>query len=236
MRPPRRSARAARFLLREFSDHTRAVFVAGFFKTGPGQYGHGDRFLGVRVPDLRRVAHEFRDLGMPAIRALLVSPWHEDRLLALLILTDQFARGDARSRAAIYRLYLASTRRINNWDLVDLSAPRVVGAYLEARSRAPLDRLARSKDLWERRIAIVATHWFIRNGEIGPTLRVATMLLDDPHDLIHKATGWMLREAAKRDRTRTERFLWRYRRRMPRTMLRYAIERFSERERRRYMA
>jgi 3-methyladenine DNA glycosylase AlkD len=172
---------------------------------------------------------------MPGIRALLASPWHEDRLLALVILTDQYQRGDARSRAAIYRLYLASTSRINNWDLVDVSVANIVGAHLAERSRRPLDTLARSKDLWERRIAIVATHWFIRSGEIETTLRIATMLLDDRHDLIHKATGWMLREAAKRDRGGTERFLRRYQAKMPRTMLRYAIERFTERERARYL-
>ncbi|MFI5310345.1 MAG: DNA alkylation repair protein, partial [Gemmatimonadales bacterium] len=210
-------APAARKRLRQFADRERAVFVAGYFKTGPGQYGHGDRFLGTRVPDIRRVAREFRDLDQPAIRELLASPWHEDRLLALVILVDQYTRGDARAREAVYRLYLANTRHINNWDLVDVSAPKIVGAHLAKRSRTPLYVLARSRNLWERRIAILATAWFIRDGEIGPTLRIATMLLDDAHDLLHKATGWMLREAAKQDRATTERFLRRHQRRMPRT-------------------
>ena len=230
-----RGAPAARARLREFADAKRAAFVLGYFKTGPGQYGHGDRFLGVRVPDLHRVAREFRGLPLRSLQSLLRSPWHEDRLLSLLILVDRYERGDERVRAQVFRLYLANTRRINNWDLVDSSAPEIVGAHLEQRSRTKLDSLARSRNLWERRIAIVATHWFILDGEITTTLRIAERLLDDTHDLIHKATGWMLREAAKRDRQGTERFLRKHQRQMPRTMLRYAIERFSASERARYL-
>jgi 3-methyladenine DNA glycosylase AlkD len=167
---------------------------------------------------------------------LLRSPWHEERLLALVILSDRYARGDDETRERIYRLYLASMGHVNNWDLVDLSAPNIVGAHLAGRSRTPLDALAQSENLWERRIAIVATHWFIRNGEVAATLRIAKMLLEDPHDLIHKASGWMLREAAKRDRAAVERFLKQHQRSMPRTMLRYAIERFPASVRTRYLA
>ena len=232
---PRLSARHARARLRALANPTDAAFLLRFFKTGPGEYGEGDRFLGIRVPDMRRVAREFRDLPLAQVKALLASPWHEERLMALVILGDQHARGDAATRERIYRLYLTSTRHINNWDLVDASAPGIVGAHLFGRNSRPLEALARSKDLWERRIAIVATHWFIRNGDIRPTLRVATILLKDPHDLIHKATGWMLREAAKRDRAATERFLRRHQQRMPRTMLRYAIERFPPEARKQYL-
>ena len=224
-------------MLRSLANPADAAFLKGFFKTGPGQYGEGDRFLGIRVPVTRRVAREFGSLPLAGVTTLLSSRWHEERLLALVILGGRYARGDDVERDRIYRLYLASTSRINNWDLVDVSAPHVVGAHLATRSRAPLDRLAQSGSLWERRIAIVATHWFIlRRGEIATTLRIAGALLDDPHDLIHKATGWMLREAAKQDRAGVERFLVEHQRRMPRTMLRSAIERFSPAKRKRYVA
>jgi 3-methyladenine DNA glycosylase AlkD len=168
------------------------------------------------------------------VEALLQSPWHEARLLALLILVRQYTRM-SNARGAIYRLYLRNTHRVNNWDLVDLSAGQIVGAHLAERDRATLHLLARSRSLWERRIAIIATGIYIRRGEFGPTLRIARLLLEDPHDLIHKAVGWMLREVGKRDREAEEAFLRRYAHRMPRTMLRYAIERFPERLRRRYL-
>lgn len=181
------------------------------------------------------VAREFRTLSLPEIEKLLASPWHEARLLALVIMTRQYERGDAATRDSLFRLYLDSTGRINNWDLVDVSAPRIVGAHLQNRNRSLLARLARSKSLWERRIAILATAWFLHEGEVADTFRIAEMLLGDEHDLIHKATGWMLREAAKSDRAAAEKFLDRHAAKMPRTMLRYAIERFPPEQRKKYM-
>jgi 3-methyladenine DNA glycosylase AlkD len=221
--------------LRELAGPERAKTSQSFFKTGPGDYGEGDRFLGVTVPQIRRVAAEFRELSMARIEKLLHSRWHEERLLALVIATGQYARHEAR-RAALFRLYLKNLVHINNWDLVDLSAPLIVGAHLRERSRSLLRRLARSRSLWQRRVAIVATQYFIRKGEFDETLRLAKMLLRDEHDLIHKATGWMLREVGKRDRAALEGFLDDHAAEMPRTMLRYAIERFPPRLRRRYLA
>ena len=229
------SAQAAHSRLREFADAERAVFVRGFFKTGPGQYGEGDQFLGLNVPDLRKVAREFRALRLEDLRQLLKSKWHEERLLALVILVDQYSGAGEKSRAAIYKLYLASTDRINNWDLVDCSAPQIVGGHLEGRSRKPLYRLVKSKSVWERRIAILATYHFIRSGQFGDTFALAESLLGDKHDLIHKAAGWMLREVGKRDRAALEKFLRKHATKMPRTMLRYAIERFSRATRRQYI-
>ena len=224
---------AARRRLREFADRERAVFIQGFFKTGPGQYGEGDHFLGIRVPDVRKVAREFRSLPLADLRKLLRSKWHEDRLLALVILVDQYERGG--DRDAIYELYIASTDGINNWDLVDASAPQIVGGHLASRSRAPLYRLAKSKSVWERRIAMLATFHFIRANDFEYSLAIAEMLLGDMHDLIHKAAGWMLREIGKRDRAALEKFLAKHAARMPRTMLRYAIERLSPAARRRFL-
>jgi 3-methyladenine DNA glycosylase AlkD len=232
----KKSVAAARKRVREFADKERATFMLRFFRTGPGDYGEGDRFLGLRVPDVRRIAREFRSLSLADVRALLASKWHEERLLALVILTHQFANGSASEREQIYRLYLSSTDRINNWDLVDVTAPRIVGAYLVERDRRPLRRLAKSRSLWERRIAIVATQHFIRRGELDDTFEIATLLIDDRHDLIHKAAGWMLREAGKRDRGRLERFLDTFASSMPRTMLRYAIETLPNDLRLKYMA
>lgn len=212
-----------------------AAVALRFFKTGRGEYGEGDRFLGIRVPALRRVAATHRDLSLRDLDRLLDSRWHEERGVALMILVWQYARGDEAHRDAIFDLYLHRTDAINNWDLVDLSAPGIVGAHLRDRDRSMLAKLARSESLWERRIAIVATYDFIRRGEFGDTLRIATMLLGDRHDLIHKATGWMLREVGKRDRHALAAFLKTDAPRMPRTMLRYAIERFPEPLRQRYL-
>jgi 3-methyladenine DNA glycosylase AlkD len=229
------SARAAHRRLLAGRDPVRAKGLTRFFKTGVGEYGEGDRFLGLHLADLHRLAREFERLSLADLRTLLKSPWHEERQLALFVLVRQFRRGDERMRAAIYRLYLASAPRINNWDLVDCSAGYIVGGYLDQRSRRPLVALARSPLVWNRRIALLATFQFIRQGDFADTLRIVSLLLDDPHDLIHKAAGWMLREVAKRDRRLVERFLQRYAGRMPRTMLRYATERFPERVRRRYL-
>lgn len=221
--------------LRSRGNPQDAVFLAGFFKTGPGQYGEGDVFIGVRVPVIRKVANEFKRLPLPEVECLLHSSIHEERLAALVILVTQAAKADAKARRQIYDLYLANTRHINNWDLVDLSAPQIIGAYLADKSRKPLYRLARSPWLWDRRISILATFHFIRLGDFDDTLKIAEMLLADREDLMHKAVGWMLREVGKRDVGVLENFLGRHCRIMPRTMLRYAIEKFTEGKRRRYM-
>jgi 3-methyladenine DNA glycosylase AlkD len=215
---------------------SRAAFAARFFKTGPGEYGAGDRFLGIRVPVLRKLAAQHQALPLRGVASLLKSSWHEERLLALLILVRQYTRAGPAQREAIYCLYMSHTERINNWDLVDCSAEHIVGAHLRDRRRTPLVRLAKSRVLWERRIAIMATFHYIRRDEFTDTLRVARLLRDDPHDLIHKAVGWMLREVGKRNRAVELAFLRRHADRMPRTMLRYAIERFPARLRRRYLA
>jgi 3-methyladenine DNA glycosylase AlkD len=221
--------------LRAVATPERAVGAQRFFKTGPGEYGEGDKFLGVTVPDLRRFTREFAQLPLRDTRTLLASEWHEERVLALLILVRQYERGDPPARDAIYDAYLRSTRHINNWDLVDCSAAQIVGAHLAAKSRAPLRQLAKSSSLWERRIAIIATFHFIRRGEFDETLRIAEMLLSDHHDLIHKAVGWMLREVGSRNRAAEERFLDAHAATMPRTMLRYALEKLPAQLRARYM-
>lgn len=221
--------------LRSLGSPRKARLLRGFFKTGPGEYGEGDVFLGATVPEIRRLAEEHGQIPLSGIRSLLHSPIHESRLLALIILVDQYeGNGDGRKR--IFDFYLRSTRHINNWDLVDCSAPQIVGVHLSGKQARLLDRLARSSDLWKRRIAIVATLHFIRQGRLRDTFRLARTLLDDPEDLIHKATGWMLREAGKRNQRSLERFLRAHARRMPRTMLRYAIERLSERKRRGFLS
>lgn len=229
------TASQARRSLRARIRPGKAAVYQSFFKTAPGEYGEGDRFIGVTVPDTRRVAHEFAELGLSELRKLLASPVHEERLLSLLILVEQYRRGSLPVRNARYRFYLRNARRVNNWDLVDSSAHHIVGAHLAGKNKALLSRLARSKNLWERRIAVVATWHDIRRGEPAATLKISAMLLDDPHDLIHKACGWMLREVGKRDKAALVGFLNRYRRRMPRTMLRYAIERFGPSEKARFM-
>ena len=222
--------------LRELADPVRATNSLRFFKTGPGQYGEGDKFIGLTVPQMRKLVRKYRDLDDEAALQLLTSPWHEDRLVALLLLVQAHKRGDDKRRRKIHRSYLANARWINNWDLVDASAEHVVGPHLHAEQVALLERLARSKNMWERRIAIVSTFHFIKRNEFRPTLRIAEMLLQDSHDLIHKAVGWMLREVGKRDRKTLDGFLKKHYRTMPRTMLRYAIERHPERLRKSYLA
>jgi 3-methyladenine DNA glycosylase AlkD len=217
-------------------DPARAAILSRFFKTGPGEYGEGDRFRGIRVPVLRQLAKAHAALGRAEVEALLHAAWHEDRMVALLILMRQYARAGARERGGIFRFYLGNTRGINSWDLVDVSAPHIVGAHLLERPRGMLRRLAASPILWERRIAMVATFAFIRRGQFDDTLAIAHRLLADPEELIHKACGWMLREVGKRDRGALEAFLAANGRAMPRTMLRYAIERFPEALRRRCLS
>ena len=206
-----------------------------FFKTGPGEYGEGDIFIGIRVPVLRKLASEFKDLPVNEIEILLRSPIHEERLLALLLFVHIFKKGDGDIKKKIYDLYLESTEFINNWDLVDTSAEHIVGAYLLDKNKRPLYRLAKSKNLWNRRIAIMATFHFIKRHEFSETLKISHMLLFDRQDLIHKATGWMLREIGKRDLRTEEIFLKEHYKKMPRTMLRYAIEKFPEKKRQRYL-
>jgi 3-methyladenine DNA glycosylase AlkD len=229
------SASALRSRLRRAADPSSVPVLQRFFRTGPGEYAEGDVFIGVRVPALRAICRDCGAVDRAAVLTLLRSRVHEERLLALLLLVRDFAAGDPAARRDIYRAYLANTRWINNWDLVDGSAPAIVGGFLAGRSRAPLRRLARSRSLWERRIAIVSTLHFIRRGELADTFAITDDLLDDDHDLIHKAAGWMLREAGKQDGDALRRFLAPRCAQMPRTMLRYAIERFPEAERRRYL-
>jgi 3-methyladenine DNA glycosylase AlkD len=217
------------------ADERIAAVSRRFFKTGPGEYGEGDRFRGIRVPVLRGLVRTWRGIGPREAGRLLASAFHEDRLLGLLLWVDMFRRGGDPVRAEVYGLYLANTRRINNWDLVDASAEHIVGAFLRERPRDPLYRLARSAVLWERRIAVLATFHFIKRGEFAETLKIARILLPDPEDLIHKAVGWMLREVGKRDLSAEEAFLRTHCRQMPRTMLRYAIERLPQDRRKYYL-
>jgi len=226
---------AVRVALRKCSDKSHAEVLQRYFKTGPGEYGEGDQFIGVRVPAMRSVARRYRDLSLTDTLTLLQSAIHEERFLALVILKQKYRKGRSGEQSEIYEKYLDNTEYINNWDLVDTSAEHIVGAYLSNRSRRPLYDLARSHCLWERRIAVMATFHFIRNDEFDETLKLAGMLVTDTEDLIHKAVGWMLREIGKRDRSAEESFLNKYYQHMPRTMLRYAIEKFPEDVRQQYL-
>lgn len=222
--------------VQELANPVDAAHAQRFFKTGPGEYGEGDRFLGIRVPAVRALVRAVRrEVDATTAIALLQSEWHEARLLALLLMVDLFRRGDEPARRALYDAYLANTDRINNWDLVDSSAEHIVGGWLFERDRKPLYRLVKSASLWERRIAVLATFHFIRKNEFGDTVKLCALLLRDEHDLMHKATGWMLREAGKRDVAVLRTFLTRHVAVMPRTMLRYAIEKLPETERKMWM-
>ena len=221
--------------LEQVANKEKAEVLQRFFKTGPGEYGEGDVFIGVKVPDLRKIAKDFRDIVTKDVIVLLESAVHEERLLALLILVGKYAKGDETAKKEIYKLYLDKTKFINNWDLVDVTAHHIVGDYLMNKNKDPLYGLARSEDLWERRIAIMATFYFIRNERYVDTLKIAKTLLNDKEDLIHKAVGWMLREIGKRDMISEEIFLKQHYKEMPRTMLRYAIEKFPEYKRQKYL-
>jgi len=221
--------------LQVLANRRYAAAASRYFKTAPGEYGAGDRFLGIRVPALRKLATKYQALSLRELSALLASPWHEERLLALLILVRQYGRAESPRRKMIYDLYMRQRARINNWDLVDCSAATIIGAQCAEGHRDRLLRLAKSKNVWERRMAVIASFHDIKRGEFDEPLRLAGLLLDDPHDLIHKAVGWMLREVGKRNRPIEEAFLREYANNMPRTMLRYAIERFPERRRRQYL-
>lgn len=219
----------------EFADPQTALFSQKFFKTGIGEYGEGDLFRGIRVPVLRRLSKKHQGIALPEAEELLMSSYHEDRLLALLLFVRLYSKGNEATRSKIYKIYLKNTRFINNWDLVDSSAEHIVGAFLWDRERKPIYRLARSSSLWERRIAVMATFHFVKRGEFRETLMVAQVLLSDRKDLIHKAVGWMLREVGKRDLKAEEDFLMANYKQMPRVMLRYAIERLPEEKRIRYL-
>jgi 3-methyladenine DNA glycosylase AlkD len=222
--------------LKSMADPNKAAIMQRFFKSGPGQYGEGDIFIGVMVLQSRRVAKKFCQLPLGEVRTLLHSHIHEERLVALLILAWSYSSvsSSREKEEQIVKFYLDNIKQVNNWDLVDLSAPNILGAHLVDRERSLLYMLAGSENVWERRIAIVATHHFIRNGDFSDTLKIAEMLLQDRHDLIHKAVGWMLREVGKRDAAAQEAFLEKHWSVMPRMMLRYAIERLPESKRRRY--
>lgn len=222
--------------LRALRNPAKAAGLQRFFKTGKGEYAEGDKFLGIVVPKQRVFVKRYASLSLADARSLLLSEFHEERLVALLILVHKFRNAGEEERASIYRLYLANTGRVNNWDLVDLSAEHIVGAFLADKPKDDLYELAVSDDIWERRIAIVSTFHYIKLGQSAETLKIAAMLLQDKHDLIHKASGWMLREVGKRCSEDEERgFLDKHSGQMPRTMLRYAIERFPEKLRRSYM-
>ena len=221
--------------LQALRDPVIAEHSQRFFKTAPGEYGEGDRFLGIRVPVLRQLAKRYQDATPAQLESLLHTKLHEQRLLSLIMMVNLYRRADDGIRQEIYNLYLTNTVYINNWDLVDTSAPHIVGAYLYKRSRQPLYALAKSNNLWERRIAILATHYYIRRKEYADSLAIAKLLLHDNHDLIHKAVGWTLREAAKRNDELIYGFLDQYASTMPRTMLRYAIEKFPVRQKSHYM-
>jgi 3-methyladenine DNA glycosylase AlkD len=220
----------SRLANKDIAEHSQS-----FFKTAEGQYGQGDRFLGIRVPVLRKLARQYRGISIEEVSRLLKSEFHEERLLAIILLVDIFKKADNESKRAIYNLYLESTRFINNWDLVDSSAEHIVGAYLHDSDKRPLYELAVSDILWERRIAIMSTFHFIKHGEFADTLKIAEILLNDKEDLIHKAVGWMLREIGKRSIETGDKFLKKYYRQMPRIMLRYAIEKFPEPKRQKYL-
>lgn len=221
--------------LQESANGEIAACLQKFFKTAPGEYGAGDLFRGVRVPVLRKLAAKYSDVSLAETERLLHSPFHEDRLLALFILVRSFKSAEDAARKNIYEFYLQNTHFINNWDLVDSSAEYIVGAYLNDKNRSGLCHMAKSADLWERRIAIMATFHFIKCGDFNDTLKIAAKLLTDKEDLIHKATGWMLREVGKRSLVTEKSFLNQYYEKMPRTMLRYAIEKFPDAERRKYL-
>ena len=220
--------------LDKLKDPEKARVLSRFFKTGKGEYGEGDIFLGIPVPLQRKVARKYPGLSLEDAQGLLSSKIHEHRLVALLILIFKYRRSDGKGKSEIFDFYLKNTSGIN-WDLVDLSAQHIIGDYLLMSDRSLLQKLAQSKNFWERRIAIMSTFAFIRNQQFEDTLRIAAMLVHDKHDLIHKAVGWMLREVGKRDGEQLERFLKKYSGVMPRTMLRYSIERFDEDKRKAYL-
>ncbi len=232
--------------LKKLSNPKQAEILQRFFKTGKGEYGEGDIFLGIKVPVQRKVAAKFQNLSLKDIEKLLESKIHEHRMIALFILIKKHEKADECEKKTILNFYLKNIKNINNWDLVDLSAPKIVGDYLMKKLKEGdpahnyvlgrlLCKLAKSNNLWKKRVAIISTWTFIKNNEFSETLKISKILIADKHDLIHKAVGWMLREIGKRDQKTEEKFLKKYYLKMPRTMLRYAIERFDENKRKFYL-
>jgi 3-methyladenine DNA glycosylase AlkD len=221
--------------LEKLADPKQAALLQRFFKTGQGEYGEGDVFLGIKVPKQRGLVKKHKDLPLVEVLKLLKSKIHEHRLVALLILVEKFKKADEKEQKKIFDLYLKNTKHINNWDLVDVSAPNIVGAFLLDKPRTILNQLVTSKILWERRIAVLSTFAFIKNNEFADSLKIAEVFVNDEHDLIHKAVGWMLREVGKRNQAKEEQFLKKHVKKMPRTMLRYAIEKFSQTKRKYYL-
>lgn len=232
------TAQTIRKELLKCANPTKARLLSGFFKTGKGEYGEEDRFLGIMVPTQRKIAEHYKDIPLKEVEKLIQDPHHEVRLTGLLILTYKVCGADEMVRKAIYDFYLSHIKYINNWDLVDVTVRDIVGAYLFdfKKSRAVLYKLAHSKNIWERRIAIIATSYFIARHDFKDTIKISEILLHDTHDLIHKAVGWMLREMGKRDKKVLVTFLQKHAYHMPRTMLRYSIEKFGAGERRRYLS
>jgi 3-methyladenine DNA glycosylase AlkD len=217
------------------SNPEKAKFLQRFFKTGKGEYAEGDVFLGIVVPVQRQIAKKYTELLFEDLEKLITSKYHEERLIALLILVERFKKAKEDEKEKIVKFYLDNRKGINNWDLVDLSAPKILGEYLFDKDRKILFRFAKSNDLWEKRIAVLSTFTFIKNNDFNDTLKIFEILLNDKHDLIHKAVGWMLREIGKIDLKTEENFLRKHYKAMPRTMLRYAIEKFPEKKRKAYL-
>ena len=218
-------------LIKEIQDaknFKRANVLQGFFKTGSGEYGEGDKFLGIKVPIQRKIAERYIRLNLGGIQKLLDSKIHEYRLIGLLILILKFKKAEEKEKGNLFNFYLKNTHNINNWDLVDLTAHKIVGAFLKDKKRDELYRLAQSKNLWEKRIAMISCFWYIKDEDFKDALRIAEILLEDEHDLIHKAVGWMLREIGKRNQEVLKSFLKKHYKNIPRTTLRYSIERFDE--------
>lgn len=222
--------------LKNLADSKIAEHSTRFFKTGKGEYGYGDVFLGIRVPDLRKLAKQYQDLPMAEVLKSVQSKYHEERLTGLLILVNKYQKTkDDKEKEKIYKTYVKNFKYVNNWDLVDVTTPKIIGAHLLKRDRKVLYKWVKSKDLWTRRIGIMTNWWFIREGDLSEVFPLSEILLKDDEDLIHKAVGWMLREAGKKDRSALEAFLKKHYQVMPRTMLRYAIEKLPEKRRQDYL-
>ena len=229
------SLNGLRYDMKKLSNPEKAKLYSRYFKTGKGEYGEGDAFIGLTVPEQRTLSKKYKGLPLEDIKELLKSKIHEERLTGLLILVLKYKKADEKMRKSIVDLYLSNTKNVNNWDLVDLSAPKILGNYLLDKDRSVIYKLTKSRNLWEKRIAVLSTFTFIDKKDFVDALKVAEILLKDEHDLIHKAAGWMLREIGKKDQPVEEKFLKKYYKTMPRTMLRYAIERFDDKKKKLYM-
>lgn len=221
--------------LKQIANNEKAIFYQRFFKTAPGEYGHGDKFIGVTVPELRKLAKQHHTIDLIDVSVLLESTIHEERLMALFILIHQYNKADIQQQTKLYKYYLKNRKYVNNWDLVDSSCHKILGPYLFERDREPLYKLARSNKLWDKRIGMMTTYYFIKRNDFADALNIAEILLNDEHDLIHKVVGWMLREVGNMHRPTEEKFLKQHYSHMPRTMLRYAIEKFPQARRKQYL-